>query len=208
MSIFPLYCAFMGYSRTYLGVILLMYVLFMWEFMASKRSFYISLVAGGVFAAFIISVSSISSKINSTSHGGYLGFWDTLTSGRSSFWAHDMLRYSQFGFTNLLFGGGFNKIYEINQEIGINIWAHNDFINLLVTNGIVGLVVYLLPLIFLIRNSFVNRVNAPWYIYALLVLQWLINAFFNMEYTYVCAAIATAFAFLLLTFPSDKKKLR
>lgn len=204
MSMVPLFCAFMGYSRTYLGVILLMYILFIFEFMRSRTSFYVSIVVGGVVAAFIISVSSISSKINSTSHGGYLGFWDTLTSGRSSFWAHDIQQYSQFDIQNLLFGGGFNRIYEINRQIGVNIWAHNDFINLLITNGIVGLIIYLLPMIFMVHNSYVRRIRIPRYIYGILLIQWFINAFFNMEYTYVCAAIATTFAFLLLTFPDSK----
>lgn len=208
LSFVPLFCAFMGYSRTYLGVILLMYVLFLWEFSKTKKRFYALVIAASVVAVFVISISSISSKIDSTSHGGYLGFWDTLTSGRSSFWAHDMQRYSEFNVINILFGGGFNKIYEINREIGINIWAHNDFINLLVTNGIVGLIVYLIPLVFLIRKSYINRIRTPAYIYFLLVTQWLINAFFNMEYTYVCAAIATAFAFLLLTFPDNKELTR
>ncbi|MBW3081185.1 hypothetical protein [Bifidobacterium saguinibicoloris] len=208
MSIVPLFCAFMGYSRTYLGVILLMYMLFMWEFVTAKSNFFISIVGGGIVAALIISVSSISSKIDSTSHGGYLGFWDTLTSGRSSFWAYDMQQYSQFGLVNVFFGGGFNRIYEINQQIGINIWAHNDFINLLVTNGVVGLLIYLIPLILLVRTSHRNCVDAPWYLYWILMGQWLINAFFNMEYTYVCAAIATAFALLMLTIPSTKRQYR
>lgn len=204
MSIVPLFCAFMGYSRTYLGVILLMYILFIWEFAVTRSRFYVSVIIGGVAAALIISVSSISSKIDSTSHGGYLGFWDTLTSGRSSFWAHDMQQYSQFPLHNMLLGGGFNKIYEINQQIGINIWAHNDFINLLVTNGVIGLIIYMVPLVLLICRSYRNRVDAPGFLYWILVAQWFINAFFNMEYTYVCASIASAFAFLMLTISGTK----
>ena len=64
--------------------------------------------------------------------------------------------------------------------------------------------IYMVPLVLLICRSYRNRVDAPRFLYWILVAQWFINAFFNMEYTYVCAAIASAFAFLMLTISGTK----
>lgn len=208
LSLLPLYSAFMGYSRTYLGVILLMYIPFLREFSSTKGKFYLMLSVGALLAALFIAASSIGSKFTATSQDGYLGFWGTLTSGRSLFWAHDIDSFFRFDLFHQVFGGGFNKIYEINMQIGINIWAHNDFINLAVTNGYLGLLLYFAPFILLIRSSscLCARNKAISYC-GILLLQWLINAMFNMEYTYVCAAAAMAFSFIIMTIPSSRNSI-
>lgn len=205
LSLLPLYSAFMGYSRTYLGVILLMYIPFLREFSSTKSKFYLMLAVGALLAVLFIATSSIGSKFTATSQAGYLGFWDTLTSGRSSFWAHDIRSFFRFDLFHQIFGGGFNKIYEINRQIGVNIWAHNDFINLAVTNGYLGLILYFAPLVLLIRSSSLLRARSKVTGYSgILLLQWLINAVFNMEYTYVCAAAAMAFSFIIMAVPSSR----
>ena len=204
LSAAPLFCVFMGYSRTYFGVIALMYIPFLKEVCTTKKQFIRVLMLGAFAGALFIGQSSIASKIEVTTQSGYYGFWDTITSGRSSFWTHDILSFFSFDLFHQLVGGGFNKIYEINQEIYINIWAHNDFINLLVTNGYLGIFLYFAPLITLFRSSRNFRIPANKMTLAIIIVQYFINAIFNMEYTYVCASIATSFAVIAATIPSQK----
>lgn len=63
---------------------------------------------------------------------------------------------------------------------------------------------YFAPLITLFRSSRNFRIPANKMTLAIIIVQYFINAIFNMEYTYVCASIAMSFAVIAATIPSQK----
>lgn len=195
LSLVPLWSVLMGQSRTYLGITLLLYCIFLRIAFIKKSTFVFLITVGLCIFPFALQVTGIGKKVAiTTGTNQYMDFWGTLTSGRSVFWSYDILRYSQFSVLNKLFGTNFNKIFEINGEIGPIIWAHNDFINILVTNGIAGLLIYLIVYIWHLRQYILlsKKRGNPLYIIFIMFGIWAINAFFNMVYTYTCALIVVA----------------
>ena len=80
-----------------------------------------------------------------------------FTSGRTRFWLIDFQAYAELPFINKLIGAGFDYVYNINESsIGMDIWAHNDFIDLLLSVGIIGLAFYIFVLAACLKS--VNRV--------------------------------------------------
>ena len=132
------------------------------------------------------------------SSDGYYGYWATLTSGRSRFWAHDIQRFFEMPFLKQLIGAGFNQVFLFNKELGTSIWAHNDFLNIVITNGYIGLISYLIAVYTLFRMYKKNKMTYnPWF-FVLMIMIWAFNAFFNMVYTYTCATVALAILPLIL----------
>lgn len=193
MSLVPLYCGLMGASRTYFFIILLEYVIFLRCFVRNDKTFVACIIGAFIIMVPIVFVSNIGQRIIDTFYNaaeGYLGFWGTLTSGRSLFWAHDIQRFLELPLQNQMFGAGFNQIFLFNQEIGINIWAHNDFINIVITNGYIGLLSYLIAVYALFKAYWNSKGIYRCGFLVLMIIMWGFNAFFNMVYTYTCATIA------------------
>ncbi len=68
---------------------------------------------------------------------------DLFTSGRSTFWLIDLKAYLEGNIYRLFFGNGFDFSYLTNlQRYGRSNWAHNDFIEVLISAGIIGLGLY------------------------------------------------------------------
>lgn len=201
LSLVPLYCGLMGSSRTYFLVILLSYFIFLRCLIRDNRTFVFSLATAFAVIVPVIFVSNIGQRmVNSLSDAseGYYGFWATLTSGRSRFWAHDIQRFFELPFLNQLIGAGFNRVFFFNAELGTFIWAHNDFLNVVITNGYIGLVSYLIAVYSLFKMYKKNKSTYKTSFFVLMILIWAFNAFFNMVYTYTCATIALAILPLIL----------
>ena len=201
LSLVPLYCGLMGSSRTYFLVILLTYFIFLRCLIRDNRAFIFSLIMAFAVIVPVIFASNIGQRmVNSLSDAsdGYYGFWATLTSGRSRFWAHDIQRFFELPFLNQLIGAGFNRVFFFNRELGTFIWAHNDFLNIVITNGYVGLISYLVAVYSLFKMYKKNRSTYKTSFFILMILIWAFNAFFNMVYTYTCATIALAILPLVL----------
>ena len=208
LSLIPLYCAFMGGSRIYLFVILLCYIFFLKYFSKNPTEFKILITIGALLSLALIGVSAIGEKIASTAYTNesYYDFWGTLTNSRSVFWTADIMAYSKLDVFHKFFGMGFNYVYEVNA-IAVNsaIWAHNDFINILLANGLFGLVLYLVPIIILIKEFSTGLLPNKKLLVGIFVIIWAGNAFFNMEYTYICAALATCLIPLLVTYSESRR---
>lgn len=68
----------------------------------------------------------------------------SMTGGRSAFWIIDLKEYSKFNIFYLLFGHGFDYVYQVNKMYyNLYIWAHNDVIDLLLSIGATGTILYL-----------------------------------------------------------------
>ncbi len=196
-SIIPLVCLYLGGSRTYFGIGVLLFVLAWYYFFDSRTKFYIFLIPLVALLAYFLFYSSIMDKIVATSYtsDSYYDYWATITNGRSLFWEKDMVAFWDSSFLNKMFGNGLNYIYDVNRKaIGKAIWAHNDFIQLLVSHGILGFVLYLVVIGRTCKNMKIKNYGIiP---VGIVLSVWLINAFFNMFYTYFCSLLS--FPFLIV----------
>ena len=95
---------------------------------------------------------------------------------------------------NKFFGSSINFTYKIT-----GLWAHNDFIEIVCSFGIVGVLQYVFAMNSLIRKSWSGS-RIPLAIKFSVVLVWLFNAFFNMHYVYFCAMLC--YPFLTITIGS------
>jgi hypothetical protein len=67
-----------------------------------------------------------------------------ISSGRFEFWTVDIQGFLDSDLVNKFIGSGFDYPYLLNfRTRGVYIWAHNDIINLMLSIGIIGLIIYL-----------------------------------------------------------------
>lgn len=208
-SIMPLFCLFSGGSRTYLVVGLAIALLILYMIAPSKRFFKMSVIPIGFVVAFILFRSSIMDKIiGSMTIASNEYYQDPLvkfTSGRSLFWSADIKAFFDGSIINQIWGYGFNYVYEVNQEaIHNRIWAHNDYLNILLNYGYVGLISY----IYMFARMFgtcVKKLGIPKSLKFLMLFIWMFNAFFNMFYTYTCACASYPFILMAVSIFWEEK---
>lgn len=198
----PMFCIFSGGSRTYLAVGLAICLAMYYMIAPSKKFFWCSLIPMALLFVSIISNSSIMDKIDSSLTVSSTEYYQDplikFTSGRSLFWKADMEAFFSSNLVEQLFGHGYRFVYDINQSAIYNrIWAHNDFINILLCYGFVGLVSYILMFKLMFEKCMLHF-SFPKWIKIIAVFVWLFNAFFNMFYTYACAS--ASYPFILFGF--------
>lgn len=187
LSVVPIICSFASGSRTYLVVIgLEAFVLAMMVF-KSKTALFAFVAVALVACVSLLGMTNIGAKFaNAFQYSSDQGaFWSVFTSGRDAFWAADIRAYFDGNILNQLFGYGFSFVYEVNETaFGNRIYAHNDFINILLTFGCVGLIPYLYAFgrCFAVLGHQMKR-GFVWPIMGI----WLFNAVFNMAYVYMSA---------------------
>ena len=105
----------------------------------------------------------------------------SFTNARSTIWAIDMNAVKQAGFLQKLFGYGFDYVKEINKiHYGMPIWAHNDFVQIIVSAGIIGLLIYLFSIFDVIKKLEAKN----WLIKLMLGVYIILPAFWNGLYIY------------------------
>lgn len=72
---------------------------------------------------------------------------DSLSSGRLLFAKKNLEAFVESDILNILFGNGFNFAYLVSSQYRSSIWAHNDFVSVLISGGFLGLGVYLIVLL-------------------------------------------------------------
>ena len=195
ISIIPLFCFFFGGSRTYFVLGVLSEIVLIYFFINNTKKFFALFIILLLFSIPIFLSSSIYQKFIYALQDGYYDFWGTFTSGRSIFWAYDIEQFFKLPFLNLLFGKGYNFVYDVNLTyFNAQIWAHNDFIQILTTHGFLGLCLY----VYIIYMCFFkNHSKKGIEIYCLpLIIFFAIrffNAFVNMFYTYFCSMLCLPF---------------
>lgn len=191
-AIVPMYCFFMGSSRTYLLVGLLVFVVLWYWYCQKKKYFYLSLIPLVIAALVVVFNTSIGDKIMYTLDKNQYGdFWFRITSSRSLIWNLDIKAWKQEGILNRIFGSGFFFTHFV-----AGLWSHNDFIELLCSVGIFGLVSFLTFHLKMVKLLCFSEIKIPVAIIISCLMSWLFNAFFNMYYVYFCAFLA--FPVLLL----------
>lgn len=199
-ALVPLFCILNGGSRTYLALGAMIAFLILYLACSSKRVFYAILIPALTLFAIALVYSSVMGKIMDTvvvpKDVYYKDPLVRFTSGRSLFWKEDLRSFFQGPFYKQIVGYGYNFVYDVN-EVAINnrIWAHNDFIGILLCYGYVGLACYIGAFAFMYKAC-IGGVKLPKWVHFILIFIWCFNAFFNMFYTYVCAS--ASYPFLLL----------
>ena len=185
LNLVPMYSYFMGSSRTYLVVGLCLTLISWYLYCRKKRTFYRSLIPMALVVVLAISVTSLGEKIAHTlDEEQYGDFWFRITSSRSVIWEYTLRVWNRReSWLYKLFGASLNFTYETTGH-----WAHNDFVELLTSFGIVGVAQYLYSIRLLFKTAG-RRVKMPIIISFCMVFVWLFNAFFNMHYVYFCAML-------------------
>lgn len=178
----PIITVFMCGSRTYFVIGAVLSILCLYRFFNDRRLFIASLVPLIIISVYFVGKSAIGDKFHVTNQIGYYGYLATFTSGRSDFWLVDIASYFDGNLFNKLLGYGFNKSIDVNYaRYGNRIWSHNDFIECLLTGGLIQLSIYLASIKKLF--SFYANERNRFFIISLLGV-WFFDAFFNMFYTY------------------------
>lgn len=204
-SIIPFVAILAGGSRTYFVVALCLILVAWYCVLNSSKKFILTCIPFLLIVLLVLLNSSVVNKFLATtySNSSYFDLWGTITNGRSIFWAADIDSFIKSPVITKLFGQGFNSIYEINYKaFGGKVWAHNDFIQCLISHGLIGLILYLMVMFRVFRNLQKNNVSL--FICALVVMIWLFNAMFNMFYTYFCSILS--FPILVLGIVAMKKR--
>lgn len=192
-SLIPFVSIYLSGTRTYLGVILIYAVCIYYMLCKKKITFFVTLIPIVLILIFTISVTPMGEKFKSTNTEGYWGYWGTITNGRSVFWGADIKAFFGLDIFKQLTGNGYNFVYDVNEKaINARIWAHNDFINLIMGYGYIGLYLYLYVFLDFSRkilNEYkVNKIIKYGYYFI-----WFFNAMFNMVYTYMCSVLSLPF---------------
>lgn len=182
--VLPMFCYFMGSSRTYL-IVGLCFLLVAWYFYCgNKKKFYRSLIPMALMVLLAISVTSMGDKIAHTlDEDQYGDFWFKITSSRSVLWEANFALWKRAPLMRKLLGVWIDFSYRASGH-----WAHNDFVELIGSFGIVGLCHYLISIYTLFRTE-KGQVKMPKFMSMILVFAWFFNAFFNMHYVYFCAML-------------------
>lgn len=206
--ILPTYAAFMNQSRTYFGIYLLFILMYMYLRFRSRRNFYLTLLPLAGVVILLMSVSGIADKLVETQYisNPYYGFWETITNGRTDFWAWDLEAFFDLPFWQQFVGNGFNFVYDVSAaHLNNGLWAHNDVINLLMNFGYIGVVIYFWAYDLMVRAFWPKGNRIPLMVKLLFQSAVFINSMMNMSYTYLCAMISYPL-FLCVIDAWQKKK--
>lgn len=191
--VIPTISILMSGARTYLIVLAGALFLFFYERIDNKFVLYFWVILFGIASYFLMVLTPmgekmqfVSTNVNSTD------LLCALTSNRSSFWTLQLTSFFKLGWFSQLFGAGFNFVYDVS-----NLWAHNDFINILLNFGFLGVVEYLYFYCFLYKKyrELYKMSKLETFVF---VLMWFFNAMLNMVYTYICATLMIPFLYFLI----------
>lgn len=192
-QILPVVCAYMGSSRTYLVVCVLIFVVAYYIFCKERRVFWATIIPLGVLIIWLVGKTAIGDKIETTlDEDRYGDFWFRITSARSEIWETIMSDWNTQPIFKKMLGVDLNHSFQV-----AGLWAHNDFIEILSSFGIIGLIHYLYAVIHLLRTGY-GRVRVPFLLSLCVFMVWLFNAFFNMHYVYFCAMMSLPFLVFVL----------
>lgn len=141
--------------------------------------------AVGVIAVlYLIQNSSMLDKFSFVSSGGNMAAnaLDGFTSGRSLFWTVDLNAFSEGNIIQIFLGRGFDYVYDLNAStVNQRIWAHNDFIHLLLGGGLFAFGLYINIIYRFFKKMFKDqgRLNK-----LMLVIYLLFPAFINGFFMY------------------------
>lgn len=193
-------------ARTYLFPLLIIWI-FLFQYRVKDVSIKLVLIPTVIIAAtYFLMNSSFMQKMTFTANNTYTSSnqMTSFTSGRTDFWSIDLREFTNADLFHFLFGQGFDRVYFINKsQYGLTIWAHNDFINTLLCNGIFGFCIYTFVIInlFFFLKIKIGTFNA-----FLVISYYFIVAFINGLFGY--QHYLYSFIFIFLAFYIEKNYQR
>lgn len=156
----PIYSILQTGSRVYLLSVIVLLVVFYKYCIKGASVKLLVLPIGTLCGVYFFLNSGIYAKfVNPSTYGNLVGM-EKLTSGRTAFWLIDILQYLHADLVSQIFGSGFDFSSHINSiYYGMAIWAHNDLIEVVLSVGIMGLLVYLASVLGLIFGSSIDKIG-------------------------------------------------
>ena len=197
MAIPHIYTVAMGGSRTYFVLGLCVTLILYYYWIDDRRKFYLSLFPLVLLAILIVVKSNMMNKVLATFQhvDNKVIFWQKLTNTRSIFWIRQLELFNETSLLHRIIGNGINF-----TTYNYGLWAHSDFLEILCSYGYIGLINYIVLLVFLIR-TFIRKSKTALLIKVVCVFIWFFNAFVNFFYCYFCAMLCYP---LLLMITSSK----
>lgn len=201
LTIIPSVAVLFSGARTYLVILgVILAVFYYYTNIRHTYRFYFTIIPLAILAVyFVMSTSVMQDRIaemqNETAYFTSIGYnaLTGITSGRSTFWIIDLQKYWESPILNRILGNGFNFVRYVNETYYTTaIWAHNDFINILCCNGIVGLLLYFYAYFKMVKIAMPSTMDRKVVIFMTSAFHicCLFNAMFNMLYSYFAAALA------------------
>lgn len=188
----PMYCYLMGSSRTYLVIGFFLFVIGWYLVCSGKRLFWGTVLPLAAAIGLLMTVTALGGKIAYTLEEDQYGdFWYRITSSRSYLWSQYWKAWIKTPLRNKLLG---NHL-EFTQ-ITADRWAHNDFIEITCSFGLLGLAHYLYAVGRMLRG--LRSRGIPGIVSCCAGMVWLFNALFNMHYVYFCAMLGYPLLLLAL----------
>lgn len=201
LAIIPTIAVALAGARTYLIVVgVVVAVIYYYSNINHTHRFYFTIIPFMVLAiSLILSTSVMQERIaimeKESAYFTSMGYnaLTGITSGRSTFWLIDLQKYWESSIVNKILGNGFNFVRYVNSVYYTTaIWAHNDFINIICCNGLMGLILYFNAYFRLLKSIGPREVEKRnrLFLWASFHVICMFNAMFNMLYSYFTAALA------------------
>jgi O-antigen ligase len=212
LEVIALFSIILLQSRLGLISVLTIYLLYFILMKPLRKNIYISLLISSLFFLYFNS-NDFQNKIEKTYSFQNLGD-DDSTIQRLSFYQKSISLFNQ----NPLFGNGLGswKYKSLqndnteNEKILVPYYTHNDFLQTLMETGLIGLLIYIIFFLLLIRNilSFRNhKAFAPMIIVLVIVIyNSLINFPIHRTQEYIPFIICCSFIFSKRVFTKKDKK--
>lgn len=113
-----------------------------------------------------------------------------LGSGRFKFLYHAIDNWSSSNYDAIFLGLGIEKAMDMmEKDVGLRIYAHNGFADVLQFNGIVGLWIYSMFLFYLVHYVRSKKYSPFYRLNIALVLAYLVSTFFQGEHFFLADVI-------------------
>lgn len=196
------YFLFISMARTFLIPYALLLYLYINRVVAQKKiRWLIYVIILMVFVCVFPNTSMYQKFVDKLNNPYANDIWDGLTSGRSEFWKVDIECYlKKLNLFEKIFGYSFSLVKDVNYEAtGHRIWAHNDFINILIAGGGVGVVIYCYSFVYSLK-TISKKVNKIF-----LVLFVVGPAALNGFYMYYGLVLSVIFIYIILSDLNDDR---
>ena len=200
----PIILILISGARTYLGVAFLFAICLYYSYCPNKRMFYYTVLPVTIIMITVVYFSPMWDKMMYTTttigaHGDTEQFLRRFTSGRTYVWVATFEYFFNLSLWRQIVGDGADAtIRVIYSAFGQEFFAHNDFINILVCNGCLGIIAYLSSFLSFTRFAF-RRTNTPLLVKTGILSMWFFNAMFNQAYTYPAFVLAMPLLLYALT---------
>lgn len=181
---------FLSEARTFMVplAVILYFELRKWVSSEKKRKIIIFLAI--IMLIIVFPYTNIAKKFIETLENPYArNKLSGITNFRSTLWEADIAQFMAENMYYKMFGNGFSYSYHLHNKLfGVKIWSHNDFFNLLLATGFLGMSGYIYILIDLLQKLHSCHKN-KFYTFLFFVMIF-ITAFFNGFYLYISVVLA------------------